>query len=152
MFLAPVVIEKPVVPPLPGNPCTPSPCGLNSKCDVVAEQAKCTCLANMVGIPPDCRPECVISSDCSSNLACINQRCTDPCRGSCGLNAECRVVNHAPECSCREGFSGNAFAECRPNPIHGKIHDVFADAFGELHSYPTSNMRDFNQTFLYVLS
>lgn len=36
-----------------------------------------------------CRPECVLSSDCPSDKACIRNKCKDPCPGVCGLNAEC---------------------------------------------------------------
>ena len=110
--------------PLPPNPCNPPPCGLNSQCQVVAGQAQCACLTNMVGNPPDCRPECVLSSNCRSNEACVNQKCVDPCAGTCGPNADCRVVNHAPSCSCQPGFSGNAFADCRPISSIGKNQNL----------------------------
>ena len=110
--------------PLPPNPCDPPPCGLNSQCQVVAGQAQCACLTNMVGNPPDCRPECVLSSNCPSNEACVNQKCVDPCAGTCGPNADCRVVNHAPSCTCKTGFTGNAFADCRPISAVGKNHNL----------------------------
>lgn len=94
------------------NPCQPSPCGPNSQCKEINQQAVCSCLLNFVGTPPSCRPECVISSECSSDKACINQKCVDPCIGSCGQNAECRVRNHSPLCACKTDFTGDPFTRC----------------------------------------
>ena len=37
------------------------------------------------------RPECLLSSDCELRYACVNQKCADPCPGTCGANAECKV-------------------------------------------------------------
>lgn len=115
------VVEESTLQPIPPNPCNPPPCGLNAQCSVVAGQAQCACLAGMIGQAPDCRPECVISSECPSGTACVNRKCVDPCPGTCGSNAECSVVNHAPTCNCISGFAGNAFTECRPIPAVGKI-------------------------------
>ena len=106
--------------PLPPNPCTPSPCGPNSQCQVVSGQAQCGCQAGMIGSVPNCRPECVLSSDCPSNQACINQKCIDPCPGTCASNADCRVVNHSPVCNCATGYTGDAFSNCLPIPAVGK--------------------------------
>jgi hypothetical protein len=97
----------------PTNPCQPSPCGPNSQCRVVGDSPSCSCLNEYVGSPPNCRPECVRNSDCSNNLACINQKCKDPCVGACGLNAECRVVSHTPMCICTAGYIGDPFSQCR---------------------------------------
>lgn len=94
------------------NPCQPTPCGPNSQCREVNEQAVCSCLPEYIGSPPLCRPECTISSECAFNKACINQKCADPCPGTCGQNANCRVHNHSPICSCRPGFTGDAFSRC----------------------------------------
>ena len=124
-FVAPVPppIPEPVeVQPLPPNPCNPPPCGANAQCSVVSGQAQCVCLANMIGTAPNCRPECVLSSDCSANRACVNKKCVDPCPGACGVNAECRVVNHKPVCLCTAGHTGDAFNGCRPLPVVGKVY------------------------------
>lgn len=99
---------------MPVNPCQPSPCGPNSVCQVRGETPACSCLENYIGAPPNCRPECVINPECSSELACINQKCRDPCPGSCGANAICKVVNHNPVCSCTPGFLGDPFTGCVP--------------------------------------
>ncbi len=106
--------------PIPPNPCNPSPCGPNSQCQVVSGQAQCGCQANMIGSVPNCRPECLLGSDCPSNMACINQKCVDPCPGTCAPNADCRVINHSPTCNCATGYTGNGFDGCRPIPAAGK--------------------------------
>jgi len=101
-----------VVAEPPQNPCDPSPCGPNSQCRLVNQHAVCSCSPGFIGNPPSCRPECVVSSECPQNRACINQKCLDPCPGTCGLNARCQVVNHNPICSCAAGFTGDPFARC----------------------------------------
>jgi len=110
-------------PPLPlailkeyVNPCQPSPCGPNSQCRENNEQAICSCLPEYVGAPPNCRPECVTSAECPQDKACVRQKCSDPCQDVCGSNADCRVIQHAPICSCRPGFTGDAFSRCLPMP------------------------------------
>lgn len=95
-------------------PCRPSPCGQYSTCREINNRAVCSCITNYYGAPPNCRPECMISSECSRDKTCINQRCVDPCPGTCGINARCRVVNHNPICSCNSGYFGDPFSQCRP--------------------------------------
>lgn len=99
-------------PIVPENPCQPSPCGLYSNCRALNGHAVCSCIPNYVGAPPNCRPECMSSSECSQDKSCINERCKDPCPGTCGNNALCRVVNHNPICSCSPGYSGDPFVRC----------------------------------------
>lgn len=101
------------------NPCNPSPCGANSQCKEIKEQAVCSCLPTFIGSPPNCRPECMVSSECRLHLACLNQKCTDPCTGSCGENAICNVINHSPICICKNGLTGNPFTRCYP--IKGNV-------------------------------
>lgn len=96
----------------PSNPCHPSPCGQYSNCRVLNDRPVCTCLPDSIGQPPYCRPECVASSDCARDKSCVNQKCIDPCAGTCGFNAECRVVNHNPICSCSPLFTGDPFVQC----------------------------------------
>lgn len=98
------------------DPCQPSPCGPNSQCRVINEQAVCSCLPEFTGSPPGCRPECVVSSECPTEKACVNQKCVDPCPSTCGLNAECRVLNHSPICFCANHYTGNPFTRCYPIP------------------------------------
>lgn len=54
----------------------------------------------------------MVNSDCVLSKACSNQKCRDPCPGTCGIGAKCHVVNHNPICSCPPGFTGNAFVQC----------------------------------------
>lgn len=109
MILAPVIEYK--------NPCQPSPCGYNSQCREQNGLAVCTCLPNYSGSPPDCRPECVVSSECPLDKACVNQKCVDPCtNGICATNANCHVRNHSPICSCAPGYTGDPFSQCYPIP------------------------------------
>lgn len=107
-------ILEPPVQREPANPCLPSPCGPNSQCREHNSQAVCTCLQNYIGRPPNCRPECTTNSECPSNLACINQKCKDPCPGSCGAYTTCTVNNHRPVCRCYDRYTGDPFAECSP--------------------------------------
>lgn len=55
-------------------------------------------------------------------MACINQKCKDPCPGTCGTNANCRVVSHTPNCVCNIGYVGDPFNHCIP-----KQQDVIQD-------------------------
>lgn len=99
--------EQPVT-----DPCKPSPCGPFSQCRVVNGHAVCSCQTNYIGTPPSCKPECVVSTECPQDRACVSQKCVDPCPGTCGLNARCQVVNHNPICSCNPGFTGDPFTRC----------------------------------------
>lgn len=114
-----IVVSKPQDPI---NHCVPSPCGPYSECRVTSNTYTCSCLPNYRGSPPHCRPECVSNSDCSYNLACINMKCKDPCEGSCGLNSECHVFNHIPQCACLQGYVGNPFVSCYIQQVQCK-HD-----------------------------
>lgn len=99
---------------VPQNPCVPSPCGPYSNCREVSGNAVCSCQQNYIGMPPACRPECSVSSECSQDKACINLRCEDPCQGACGLDARCKVTNHNPICTCPEYYTGDPFTRCIP--------------------------------------
>lgn len=101
------------------NPCSPSLCGPYSVCRVVNDRAVCSCSPGFYGVPPMCRPECVVNSECPQHLACIEQKCSDPCPGSCGLNAYCHVSNHNPLCSCPPGYTGYPLVECSEDVAKG---------------------------------
>lgn len=115
-----VTIVEPAPPRDPINPCQPSPCGPNSECRSIGDSPSCSCLKDFIGAPPNCRPECVSNTECSSNLACINQKCKDPCPGLCGSNAVCRVISHTPMCVCSVGFAGDPFTQCllQQDPVY----------------------------------
>lgn len=107
---------EPSKPEMHKDPCNPSPCGPNSQCRNIDNHAVCSCIQGFISSPPTCRPECIVSSECSATRACVNQKCTDPCLGSCGLGARCEVINHSPICSCSEGQTGDPFQSCREIP------------------------------------
>lgn len=91
----------------------PNPCGANAVCREQNGVGACQCVDNYFGNPYEgCRPECVLSSDCPSNKACVRYKCVDPCPGVCGQNAECLVVNHLPTCNCFSGYTGDAYRYC----------------------------------------
>lgn len=97
-------------------------------CRDIGGAPSCSCLPTYIGSPPNCRPECSINSDCPSSLACINQKCQDPCPGACGFNAECHVINHTPTCQCTIGLVGDPFVNCyqpppEPQPLPPKQDD-----------------------------
>ena len=101
-------------PVIAEDPCDPNPCGPNSNPpQVIGDRCRCTCQPEMIGSPPNCRPECVVNSDCPADKACINRKCQDPCPGLCGINARCEVRNHLPLCICFQGYFGDPFSECR---------------------------------------
>lgn len=102
------------------NPCTPSPCGPNSICREVNEVPSCTCMDGFHGQAPYCRPECSSNEECSLHLSCINNRCKNPCIGSCSPNAECRVVSHSPICLCPNGFTGDPFFQCIQEVVYSE--------------------------------
>ena len=110
----PIIVE-PVIQE-PQDPCNPDPCGPNSECRPQGSRPVCTCLPGYFGGPPNCRPECLLSSECQLTKACVQQHCVDLCPGTCGANAECKVVNHNPICSCPRGYSGDPFFNCNKNP------------------------------------
>lgn len=108
------------------NPCIPSPCGPNSQCRDINNQAVCSCLPSYIGSPPQCRPECVVNSECAADRACINQKCVDPCPNTCGIDAQCSVKNHNPICACPPGFTGDPFARCtRIRKLSSIVHFLF---------------------------
>lgn len=97
-------------------PCTPNPCDPSTVCQVYGGQvAMCDpCYGPNGHYNSACHPECLYNSDCPFNLACLSQKCLDPCPGSCGINARCTVVHHEPVCSCPESLTGNPFEHCSP--------------------------------------
>lgn len=113
---------------IPRHPCNPSPCGPNAICREKNGAGSCTCVNEYYGDPYlGCRPECVMNTDCATDRACFNNKCVDPCPGTCGQNAECRVTNHAPSCYCLPGFNGNPLHAC--SPIPSKTFFLFMTVF-----------------------
>ena len=65
------------------------------------------------------RPECVSDPECPNHLACIQEKCQNPCfTHSCGQNAECKVKNHRALCVCRFGFIGDPYSICEERKMN----------------------------------
>lgn len=112
IFSAPQTIE-----PITEAPCARSPCGRNAECIPKGSYADCRCLPDYYGNPyEECKPECTINSDCPFYLACIRNKCIDPCPGSCGINAQCQVVVHKSVCTCQRAFTGDPYKACSRIP------------------------------------
>lgn len=95
------------------TPCSPSPCGSNAICKERNNAGSCVCSPGYFGNPYEgCRPECTVNTDCPSNKICLQNKCQDPCPGTCSSNAQCQTVNHAPICSCINGYTGDPFRFC----------------------------------------
>lgn len=130
------------------DPCSPSPCGPNSKCRVVNDQAVCTCLPEYRGIPPSCRPECIVNAECPPHLACVNKKCADPCPNTCGLRAQCITKNHNPICTCPAGFTGDPFTFCSP---HSKHYTYFIFLHQRQHEYSRKFDLDKIAFYIYIV-
>lgn len=104
---------SPFIATSPPQVCSPNICGPYSVCHEKNQHPVCSCQPGYIGMPPNCRAECVVSSDCPQDKACYEQKCGNPCTpGTCAHNAICKVVNHNPICSCSKGFTGNPFEQC----------------------------------------
>lgn len=111
LFFLEIIAYQDTTTPRPIS-CTPNPCGPHSSCKIVNNNHVCSCLPDMKGAPPNCAPECLVHSDCPAYLTCINNKCKDPCVGSCTTFSECKVVSHTPICSCMNGYTGDPFISC----------------------------------------
>ena len=113
MCTHPTISAEPVI----NDPCDPNPCGPGAIPRQVGDECECSCPPGLFGDPyRECKPECVVNSDCPRDKACRDYHCYDPCAGLCGQNAQCEVRNHSPLCSCLPGYVGNALIECRRPP------------------------------------
>lgn len=106
------------------DPCRVlEPCQRPSNCKVVPSSPVrtmiCVCPTGYISSGSGtCKPtptavdigECSADTDCPTDKSCINNLCRNPC--NCGVNAECRINNHKPVCSCLEGFDGNPEIQC----------------------------------------
>lgn len=62
-----------------------------------------------------------MNSDCKRSMACVNNKCKNPCPGTCGLNAVCTVVHHNPICACMPGYTGDSLTTCLLIPKARKL-------------------------------
>merc|ERR1712080_618309 len=63
--------------------------------------------------------ECEHDHECAHTLACFDYHCKDPCIGTCGQGAVCKVQDHRPVCSCPSGFKGDPLAACKRRIVVG---------------------------------
>lgn len=108
------------------NPCIyDDPCSSRAECRVQNHMALCRCPPGFIGNPyVGCRkevePECRIDGDCPSKLACLNNKCQDPCLllAPCHSPSECVVVGSLPVrtmiCVCPEGYISSGSGTCVP--------------------------------------
>lgn len=103
------------------DPCLiNNPCGTNAECYTYANRAECRCLSGYRGNPRDrCHViGCRSSGDCPNDRTCLNAQCVDPCLygTACGFGAKCHAQNHLAICRCPQGYTGNPYVGCRPEP------------------------------------
>lgn len=111
-----------IIAPAVSDPCVPNPCGPNSICRADGTVAHCSCRPPMFEDPPSCRPECRSDSECPPDRACRNNKCRDPCPGTCGAYAVCQTKRHVPICTCPENYHGDPFIRCQ---VPGKLLNIF---------------------------
>ena len=71
------------------------------------------------------RPECTTDPECPEHLACIREKCQDPCQThSCGVNAECKVKRHRAFCVCLIGYEGDPYTICEERK-HVEFSSIF---------------------------
>lgn len=99
------------------NPCSnPSfKCAQNKKCEVHHHRATCVCKNGFVVNEHgelSCAPDaiqCSRDNQCTSNTACIEGKCQNPCTTSrkppCPADKSCEVLNHQPICICMKDCS-----------------------------------------------
>lgn len=105
------------------NPCEGNACGPYSQCRVINGQSTCACLPEYIGVPPNCRPECILNADCDPSKACSNNRCIDPCQpGTCAITARCQVINHSAICSCPPSYTGDPLIRCIKKTVEPNIY------------------------------
>jgi hypothetical protein len=104
------------------NPCLiqPNTCARNAECYVKSHEAACQCREGFKGNPlVECRAiECVSNNECPDDKQCMNEQCVNPCiyESKCAPRAECIAKNHNALCKCIQGFIGNPYVSCSPEP------------------------------------
>jgi len=102
--------------------CQPNPCGEGADCTPGndrsgSDRPVCLCPKGTRGNPLQrcTRGECAHDGDCGSDRACYNFKCIDPCDDACGIEAQCKALNHGAICSCPAGYIGDPLSACRPS-------------------------------------
>lgn len=107
--------------------CDDDTCADTANCRGQQHQPKCYCPPGTSGNPfVDCvahiqpEPECRSDSDCLSQLACINNRCANPCAvdNMCSPDQECRILDTLPlrtmVCQCPPDTLVDPSGRCVP--------------------------------------
>ena len=57
---------------------------------------------------------CDNNNDCPDHTSCRNRLCINPCAldDPCSANANCKVLNHEPVCTCPDGYIGDPTISC----------------------------------------
>lgn len=100
------------------DPCKrDNTCGENAICRTVDHRVLCLCPDGFQGEPTKkcTRFECQSNEDCNNDKKCVEGFCKNPCLepGVCGINAQCKVINRQPQCTCPPNFIGNPEVECK---------------------------------------
>ena len=69
---------------------------------------------------------CANNQECPDHAACRNRLCINPCAydNPCAPNANCRVVNHEPVCTCPDGYIGSPETSCELRKIFNPIQSI----------------------------
>lgn len=108
--------------------CEQETCATNALCVGRRHQPQCECRAGFLGNPyvqcdlpkQEPKPECTQDSECASKLACINQRCADPCATPhvCSPQQTCTVLDTLPLrtmiCKCPSDTVSDNSGNCVP--------------------------------------
>lgn len=107
--------------------CEEDTCADSATCIGQQHQPKCHCPPGTTGSPYiEChgekvsQPGCRTDSDCSNQLACINQLCINPCAKSdvCSAEQECKVLDTLPLrtvlCQCPTDTIADNNGLCQP--------------------------------------
>lgn len=103
-----------------------SSCGTEAICYGIQHRTVCECPPGLSGNPQiACTlASCKSDNECSSDRACINKKCINPCKQSkdCVEPAVCIPYNHKADCSCPPGFVGNVTTGCITGKIKILVH------------------------------
>ncbi|CAL4065693.1 unnamed protein product, partial [Meganyctiphanes norvegica] len=65
-------------------------------------------------IVPSIAIACENNDECTSDNSCINNLCYDVCSlGICGTDADCKIHDHRPICTCPPGTTGDPLIKCQ---------------------------------------
>ncbi|CAH1735697.1 unnamed protein product [Chironomus riparius] len=101
---------------------TAPPCGFFSFQRNDSDGPSCSCLSGFSGTPPNCTPECRVNTDCTTDKVCFSFKCTNICNDVCSFNSDCKIVNHAIICNCKEGFVGDPYSlGCKQSQVEDNM-------------------------------